>query len=57
MILPSPPSLPGAIRDYFTSRAIWQAIGGCFVLNDEFSRQVRRDTLRFGIDEKYRIGK
>ena len=25
--------------------------------NDEFSRQVRRDTLRFRIDEIYRIGK
>lgn len=49
-------NLPGAIRDYFTSRHIWQAMGGHFVLNDEFSLQVRRDTLRFRIDERYRIG-
>ncbi len=52
-----PANLPGAIRQHMKARRIWQALGGCFLLNDEFSRQVRRDTLRFRIDEKYRIGK
>lgn len=50
-------NLPGAIREYFKSRRIWQeAMGGRFALNDEFSLQVRRDTLRFRIEEKHRTG-
>lgn len=48
-------NLPRAIREYFKSRRIWQVTGDHFVLNDEFSRQVRRDTLRFRITEKHRI--
>lgn len=49
-------SLAEAIRRYFKTRNIWQTSEGKFVLNDEFSKQVRRDTARWGIPEKYRVG-
>ncbi len=49
-------SLAGAIRRYFKGRNIWQTLEGKFVLNDEVSRQVRRDTERWKIPEKYRVG-
>lgn len=49
-------NLPGAVRDYLKARGIWQTLEGRFALNDEVSQQVRRDTLRFRIDEKYRMG-
>lgn len=49
-----PVNLPGAIRHYLKARQIWQTIGARFILNDEHSRQVRRDTLRFRIDDRYR---
>jgi len=52
-----PASIPGAIREYLKARQIWKVRDSCFQLNDEFSMQVRRDTLRFGIEEKHRIGK
>jgi len=52
----SPINLPGAIRHYLKARGIWQTIEGRFVLNDEVSRQVRKDALRFGIEEKHRMG-
>ena len=51
-----PVNLPGDTRHYLKARGIWQTIEGRFALNDEVSRQVRRDTLRFRIDEKYRLG-
>lgn len=51
-----PVNLPGAIRQYLKARQIWQTTGARFVLNDEHSRQVRRDTVRFRIDERYRVG-
>jgi len=51
-----PVNLPGATRQYLKARQIWQTIEGRFALNDEVSGQVRRDTLRFGIDEMYRMG-
>ncbi len=31
-------------------------LNGRYVLNDEISKQVRRDTLRFRIKEKHRLG-
>lgn len=53
----NPPESPAiAIRDYLKLRGIWQTIEGRFALNDEVSRQVRRDTLRFRIGEKHRLG-
>lgn len=51
-----PISLAEAIRRYLNARRIWETLEGRFVLNDEVSKQVRRDTLRFGIVEKYRVG-
>lgn len=51
-----PVNLPGAIRQYLKARRIWQVIQGRYALNDEVSRQVRRDTVRFRIEEKYRMG-
>ncbi|TRZ88500.1 MAG: hypothetical protein D4R88_07705 [Methanosarcinales archaeon] len=51
-----PVNLPGAIRQYLKARQIWQTFGGRFALNDEVSREVRKDTLRFGIEEKHRLG-
>uniref|UniRef100_A0A6H1ZWU0 Uncharacterized protein n=1 Tax=viral metagenome TaxID=1070528 RepID=A0A6H1ZWU0_9ZZZZ len=51
-----PVNLQGAVRHYLKARGIWQTIEGRFALNDEVSGQVRRDTLRFGIDEKFRLG-
>ena len=51
-----PVNLPGAIRQYLKARKIWQTIEGRFTLNDEVSRQVRKDTVRFGIEEKHRMG-
>lgn len=51
-----PVNLPGAIRQYLKARKIWQTRGVRFILNDEHSRQVRRDTIRFRIDEPYRMG-
>lgn len=51
-----PVNLPGAIRQYLKVRKIWQTISGRFALNDEVSRQVRMDMLRFRIDEKHRLG-
>lgn len=54
---PNPPvSLAGAIRHYLKERGIWQTIEGRFALNDEVSRQVRKDTVRFRIEEKHRMG-
>lgn len=52
-----PVNLPGAIRQYLKARKIWQTTGARFRLNDEYSRQVRRDTVRFGIDKRDRLGK
>jgi len=52
-----PVNLPGAIRQYLKARQIWQTTGARFVLNDEHSRQVRRDTVRFRIDKRDRLGK
>lgn len=49
-------SLAGAIRQYLKERGIWQTIEGKYTLNDEVSRQVRKDTVRFGIEEKHRMG-
>jgi len=51
-----PVNLPGAIRHYLKARKIWQTIESRFALNDEVSRQVRKDTLRFGIEERFRMG-
>lgn len=51
-----PVNLPGAVRHYLKARKIWQTIESRFALNDEVSRQVRKDTFRFGIEEKYRLG-
>lgn len=51
-----PVNLSGVIRHYLKARGIWQTIEGRFALNDEVSGQVRRDTFRFGIEEKYRLG-
>ncbi|MDO8727110.1 MAG: hypothetical protein Q7J35_13660 [Candidatus Methanoperedens sp.] len=51
-----PVNLPGAIRHYLKARQIWQTFEGRFALNDEVSGQVRRDTLRFRIEEKHRLG-
>lgn len=51
-----PVNLPGAIRTHLKARKIWQTIEGRFALNDEVSLQIRRDTLRFRIDERHRIG-
>lgn len=45
-----------AIQEYLKARRIWQTFQGRYVLNDEVSRQVRRDTLRCGIAEMYYIG-
>lgn len=50
-------NLPEAIRQYLKARGIWQTRGAQFCLNDEHSRQVRRDTLRFGIEERFRVGR
>ena len=56
----TPPNLPvslaGAIRHYLKERGIWQTIEGRFALNDVVSRQVRKDTVRFRIEEKHRMG-
>lgn len=52
-----PVNLPGAIRQYLKARQIWQTRGARFILNDEHSRQVRRDTVRFRIDKRDRLGK
>lgn len=52
----SPVNFPGAIRQYLKARKIWQAAGAHYLLNDEYSIQVRRDTFRFRIDERYRMG-
>lgn len=49
-------NLAAAIREYLKSRRIWETVNGRYALNDEVSRQVRRDTLRFGIEEKHRLG-
>lgn len=49
-------SLAGAIRQYLKERGIWQTIEGRFALNDEVSRQVRKDTVRLGIEERFRMG-
>ena len=54
---PPPLNLPGAIRQYLKARGIWQTTGARFLLNDEHSRQVRRDTIRFRIDKRDRLGK
>lgn len=51
-----PVNLPGAIRHYLKARQIWQTIEGRFALNDGVSRQVRKDTLRFRIEERFRMG-
>ncbi|MDO8727116.1 MAG: hypothetical protein Q7J35_13690 [Candidatus Methanoperedens sp.] len=51
-----PVNLPGAIRHYLKARQIWQTFKGRFALNDEVSRQVRKDTVRFGIEERFRVG-
>ena len=51
-----PVNLPGAIRHYLKERGIWQTIEGRFSLNDVVSRQVRKDTVRFGIEEQHRMG-
>jgi len=52
-----PVNLPEAIRQYLKARGIWQTTGARFLLNDEHSKQVRRDTLRFNIDKRDRLGK
>lgn len=49
-------NLAVAIRDYLKARRIWETLNDRYVLNDEISKQVRRDTLRFGIEEKQRLG-
>lgn len=49
-------SLSGAMRAHLEARRIWETTEDGFALNDEVSRQVRRDTLRFRIDEKYWVG-
>lgn len=51
-----PKSLAEAIRDYFEARRIWETIGDSFALNDEVSRQVRRDTLRFRVRQEHWLG-
>lgn len=51
-----PVNLPRAIRQYLKARQIWQTFEGRFILNDEVSRQIRRDTLSLRIEEKYRVG-
>lgn len=51
-----PINLAGAIRNYLKVRRIWQVYNGKFALNDVVSRQVRMDTVRFRIDEKYWLG-
>lgn len=51
-----PVNLPGAIRHYLKARKIWQTIESRFALNDDVSRQVRTDTVRFGIQERFRMG-
>ena len=51
-----PVNLPGAIRQYLKARQIWQTIESRFALNDEVSTQVRKDTFRFGIEERFRMG-
>ena len=49
-------NLAAAIRKYLKARRIWATEDGRFALNDEVSKQVRRDTLRFRIMEKHRLG-
>lgn len=51
-----PKSLAEAIRQYLKARGIWNTLGDNFVLNDVVSRQVRRDTLRFRIEQKHWMG-
>ncbi len=51
-----PVNLPGVIRNYLKVRKIWQTSEGRFALNDDVSKQVRKDTIRFRIDEKYWLG-
>lgn len=51
-----PINLPGAIMQYLKVRKIWQVYKGKFALNDVVSKQVRMDTIRFRIDEKYWLG-
>lgn len=51
-----PINLAGAIRNYLMVRKIWQVYKGRFALNDVVSRQIRMDTIRFRIDEKYWLG-
>ena len=49
-------NLAVAIRKYLKARRIWETLNGRYVLNDEVSKTVRRDTLRFRIKEKHRLG-
>lgn len=49
-------SLAEAIRAYFGARRIWETIGDSFALNDEVSRQVRRNTLRFRVRQEHWLG-
>ncbi len=49
-------NLSAAIREYLKARRIWETLNGRYVLNDEVSKQVRRDSLRFRIKEKHRLG-
>ncbi len=51
-----PVNLPGAIRQHLKARQIWHTFRGRYALNDEVSRQVRRDTVRFRIADKHRRG-
>lgn len=45
-----------AIREYLKKRRIWETFMGRYVLNDEVSKQVRRDTQRFRIRRRFWVG-
>lgn len=51
-----PKNLAEAVRNYLKARRIWETIGNKFVLNDEVSRQIRKDTQRFRIEPKHWLG-
>ena len=60
-IPPAPPLTPPC-KPYRSHPAIpegveeWQPWGMGYALNDLYSKQVRRDTLRFRIERQYRMG-
>lgn len=52
-----PKSTEASIREYLKARRIWETFRGRYVLNDEYTLQIRRDTQKFRIERRFRLGR